>query len=498
MRRFAAFGAASLFVCSALSVARPAGAADPPPAVTHHSMTLGGRAIAYTARAGTSVVRDDAGDEIARVFTVSYSADGADPRTRPVTFLWNGGPGSSTMWLHMGSYAPVHVAVPSNATAPAPGTPLVPNPESLIDVSDLVFIDAIGTGYSQITGKGTPKTFFGIDEDAKAYDTIIRDWTTQNGRWASPKFLFGESYGTMRAAVVVDRLQRDGMAINGVVLVSSALDYNVFDNGQAPGEDYGYIGFLPTEAAVAWYHHKVPGNPPDLARFVEEVRAYAIGPYADALTRGDTIDSATRRGVVAKLHAYTGLDEAYIERANMRIDPSRFEQVLLGDAGVVTGRLDGRYRGPTLDRTNDSTTYDATSDDLLTDAFVGAFSRYVRDELGFKVDRPYLGTNYPVVGRDWNFRRTRSIVAPSGAADLREAMTKNPYLRVFAANGYYDLATPFFGTEYTLGHLGLDPSLRSHVEYGFYPSGHMIYLHDESRRALKADLVRFYGEAAGR
>ena len=169
----------------------------------------------------------------------------------------------------------------------------------------------------------------------------------------------------------------------------------------------------------------------------------------------------------------------------MRIDPSRFEQVLLGDAGVVTGRLDGRYRGPTLDRTNDSTTYDATSDDLLTDAFVGAFSRYVRDELGFKVDRPYLGTNYP-------------IVAPSGAADLREAMTKNPYLRVFAANGYYDLATPFFGTEYTLGHLGLDPSLRSHVEYGFYPSGHMIYLHDESRRALKADLVRFYGEAAGR
>jgi carboxypeptidase C (cathepsin A) len=497
MRRFAAVALASLFVCSALAAALPAAAADPSPSVTQHTVTIGGRAIAYTARAGTNVVRDASGDEIARVFTVSYTADGAGPRTRPVTFFWNGGPGSSTMWLHLGSYAPVHVAVPSDARAPAPGTPLVPNPESMIDVSDLVFIDAIGTGYSQITGKGTPKMFYGIDEDAKAYDTIIRDWTTQNGRWASPKFLFGESYGTMRAAVVVDRLQRDGMAINGVVLVSSALDYNVFDNGQAPGEDYGYIAFLPTEAAVAWYHHKVPGNPPDLARFVDEVRTFALGQYADALMRGDTIDPAARRAVVAKLRAYTGLDEAYIERANLRIDPSRFEQVLLGDAGIVTGRLDGRYRGPALDRTIDAATYDATSDDLLTDAFVGAFSRYVRDDLGFKVDRPYLGTNYSGV-RDWNFRRTRSIVAPSGAADLRAAMTKNPYLRVFAANGYYDLATPFFGTEYTLQHLGLDPSLRSHLEYGFYPSGHMIYLHDESRRALKADLVRFYREAAGR
>src|SRR6202163_5084 len=302
MRRITAYAAASLLACLALASARPAVAADPPPAVTHHTVTVGGRAIAYTARAGTTALRDANNDEIARVFSVAYTADGESARTRPVTFVWNGGPGSSTMWLHMGSYAPVHVAVPSNATPPAPGTPLVPNPESLIDVSDLVFIDAIGTGYSQITGKGTPKTFFGIDEDARAYDTIIRDWTTQNGRWGSPKFLFGESYGTMRAAVVVDRLQRDGMAINGVVLVSSALDYNVFDNGQAPGEDYGYIGFLPTEAAVAWYHHKVPGNPPDLARFVDEVRAFAIGPYAEALTRGDTIDAATRRGVVARLH----------------------------------------------------------------------------------------------------------------------------------------------------------------------------------------------------
>ncbi|MDB5026784.1 MAG: peptidase [Candidatus Eremiobacteraeota bacterium] len=496
MRRFAPFATAALVAWAVLAGA--ALAADPAPAVTHHSVTVGGRPIAYAARAGMTVLRDAAGDETAHVFSVAYSAEGADVRTRPVTFVFNGGPGSSSMWLHLGSYGPMRLAIPSNAAIPAPGTPLLPNPDSLIDVSDLVFVDAVGTGYSKIVGKGTAKTFYGIDEDAKAFDAFIRAWTTENGRWASPKFLFGESYGTMRAATVVDRLQRDGMSVNGVVLVSSALDYNALDNGQGPGEDYGYITFLPTEAAVAWYHQKAAGNPSDLARFVDEVRAFAIGPYADALMRGDDLDAATRRSIVAKLHAYTGLDEAYIDRANLRIDPSRFEQMLLNGAGITTGRLDGRYRGPTLDRTNDSPTYDPASDDMLTDAFVGAFSRYVRDDLGFNLDRPYMGTNYSEVGANWNFRRTRSVLAPNGSRDLREAMTKNPYLRVFAANGYYDLATPFFGTEYTLGHLGLDPALRPHIHYGFYPSGHMIYLNDEARRALKADLVRFYREATVR
>ena len=289
---------------------------------------------------------------------MSYTADGADPRTRPVTFLWNGGPGTATMWLHIGSYGPVRVAVPSDGTLPAPGTRLIPNPETLLDISDLVFIDAVGTGYSQITGKGTPKTFYGVDEDARAFDDIIRAWTTDNDRWGSPKFLFGESYGTMRAATVVARLQRDGMAVNGVVLLSSALDYNALDNGQGLGEDYQYISFLPSLAAVAWYHKALSPAPPDLERFVAEVRAFAIGPYADALMRGDTLDATTRRAIVAKLHAYTGLDEAYVDRANLRIDPSRFEQTLQGARGIATGRVDARYQGPSLDRTGDSTTYD--------------------------------------------------------------------------------------------------------------------------------------------
>ncbi|MBV8299783.1 MAG: peptidase S10 [Candidatus Eremiobacteraeota bacterium] len=495
MRRFAAVATAALTACLALASAR-ASAADPPVAVTHHSVTVGGKPIAYTARAGTFPLRNADGEEIARVFAVSYTADGTNPATRPVTFFRNGGPGTATMWLHIGSYGPVRVAVPSNAALPAPGTPLMPNPDTLLDLTDIVFIDAVGTGYSQITGKGTPKTFYGIDEDARAFDDIIRTWTTDNNRWSSPKFLFGESYGTMRAATTVARLQADGMAVNGVILLSSALDYNALDIGQGLGEDYSNVAFLPSLAAVAWYHHALPAQPANLEPFLNEVQAFATGPYADALMRGDTLDAATRRAVVAKLHAYTGLDEAYIDRANLRIDPSRFEHQLEAARGIVVGRVDARYQGPELDRTGDSATYDPSFSDAMTDAYVGAFTRYVRDDLGFKVDRPYIGGS-GAVNRQWNYRRTNSIVAPNGAGDLRAAMTKNPYLRVFSANGYFDLATPFFGTEYTLSHLGLDPSLRSHVEYGFYKSGHMVYHNDDARRALKADLTRFY-RAAGR
>ena len=471
-------------------------AADPAPAVTHHTVSVGGRPLAYTVRAGTVPLRAADGDEIARIFIVAYTADGANPRTRPVTFVWNGGPGTASMWLQMGSYGPVRVAVPSNATLPAPNAPIAENPETLLDTSDLVFIDAPGTGYSQITGKGTPKMFYGVDEDARAFANIIRTWTTENDRFSSPKFLFGESYGTMRAATTVARLQSDGMAVNGVILLSSALDYNALDIGQGPGEDYSNIAFLPSLAAVAWYHHALPSQPADLDAFMNEVRAYAIGPYADALMRGDSLDAAARSAVIAKLHAYTGLDAAYIDRADLRIDPTRFEHELESSRGIVVGRVDARYQGPELDRTGDAASYDPSFSDAMTDAYVTAFTRYVRDDLGFKVDRPYVGGAR--IGAQWNFRRTNSIVAPNGARDLRSAMTKNPYLHVFSANGYFDLATPFFGTEYTLNHLGLDPSLRPNLSFGFYRSGHMVYHNDDARRALKSDLVNFYAQAKGR
>jgi carboxypeptidase C (cathepsin A) len=508
IRRYGALAAALLVCVPAVGrAAAPAAAPSPAPSAapaegapseTHHTLALGGSTIAYTARAGTTALRDAAGDEIAQVFSVAYTADGADPRTRPVTFFWNGGPGSSSMWLHMASYAPVRVAIPSNATPPAPGTPFGPNPDSLIDTTDLVFVDAVGTGYSRISGKGKASDFFGVDEDAKAFEQFIRRWVTTNGRWASPKFLFGESYGTTRAADVVNRLQDDGMAIDGVVLLSSALDFNALDNNQGPGEDEGYISFLPTEAAVAWYHHALPAAPADLPQFLDGVRAFAIGPYADALMRGDGLDPATRAQIVATLHADTGLDPAYIERAHLRLDPSRFEHELLHDQGLTTGRLDGRYQGLELDRTADSPSYDPTSDDGLVDAVIGAFNTYLRDDLGYRIERPYLGTNYPLVGAHWNYRRENTLVATNVADDLRQALVKNPYLHVFSANGWFDLATPFFGTQYTLDHLGLDAAAHARISYGFYPSGHMVYLNDEARRAFKADLVRFYRESMAR
>jgi carboxypeptidase C (cathepsin A) len=472
----------------------PAGPAAPT-GITHHEIMLNGKPFAYTATAGTVTLHDADGNPTAEVFTVAYTAEGAN---RPVTFVWNGGPGSSSMWLQMGSFGPMRVDVPSDARRPRPDAPLVPNADSLIDTTDLVFIDAVGTGYSRIVGKGSPAMFFGIDQDARAFEGAIVGWLTQSDRWASPKFLFGESYGTTRAANVVNLLQNAGVGVNGVVLLSSVLDYNALDNGQSPGEDYQYISFLPTEAAVAWYHHRVAGNPSDLTAFLADVRRFASGPYAQALMRGDALDTATRATIVAKLHDITGLDAAYIARADLRLDPARFEHELLHTSGEITGRLDGRYVGDDLDRTADSPSYDPTSDDTLTDAFVTNFSHYVRDDLNYKVDRPYLGTNYGVVNAHWNFRRTNSLLAPNVAGDLRAAMVKNPYLHVFSANGYYDLATPFFGTEYTLHHLGLPPALRGNISYGYYQSGHMVYLNGEARRALKADLTTFYREAMGR
>ncbi|MGD0053284.1 MAG: peptidase S10 [Vulcanimicrobiaceae bacterium] len=461
-----------------------------PDAITHHTIVLGGRSIAYTAHAGTIVLRDADGLPTASVFAVAYTADAADPRTRPVTFFWNGGPGSSTIWLHMGSFGPVRVAVPANAAQPAPGAPLVANPFSLLDTSDLVFIDAIGTGWSTIVGKATPKDFYGIDEDAKAFTQYIERWLTANARWQSPKFLFGESYGTTRAANVVNKLQDDGVAMNGVVLLSSALDYNFLPVGQGPGEDYPYIGYLPTEAAVAWYHHRVPGNPPDLVRFVAQARAFAGGPYAAALRRGDTLDPATRAQIVARLHAFTGLSASYIEAANLRLDPNRFQLQLLRDEGRNLGRYDGRYEGDEMDPNSAYPSYDP-SDTMVSAAYVAAFNHYVHDELQYRETRPYEVLSF-AVNSAWNSKRGDDASAPSVVGDLQAALAKNPSLHVLSANGYFDLATGFYGTEYLLQHMNLNAAQQKQVQFAYFRSGHMVYLNPNALVEFKRVLVGFY------
>jgi carboxypeptidase C (cathepsin A) len=465
-----------------------------PDAVTHHTISLGGKTIGYTARAGTLLLRD--GDErpTASVFYVAYTADNATPRKRPVTFFWNGGPGSSTIWLHMGSFGPVRVAVPSNGAQPGPNVPLVENESSLLDTSDLVFVDAVGTGWSVPVGRATGSDFWGIDEDAKAFDQFVRRWVTKSGRWESPKYLFGESYGTTRAANVVNLLQQDGMAINGVVLLSSALSYNILPIGQGPGEDLAYIGYLPTEAAVAWFHRKLPSRPPNLDRFLAEVRAFAGGPYAAALRRGDTLDAGTRAQIVAKLHAYTGLDASYIEASNLRIGPSRFENQLLRSQGLIVGRLDARYTAAETDKNAAFPSFDP-SDTMSAAAYVATFNHYLHDVLHYTEQRPYDVLDYNV-NRNWKYQRGEDSNAPTVVADLKTAIAQNPSLHILSANGYYDLATGFYATEYLLNHMGLTPAQQRQITYSYYESGHQVYMNHASLVQFKRDLTGFYRDSA--
>ena len=504
----AAFAAALAGACAVPgSAAEPEPATSPAPlpktpaAITRHRTVVNGASVAYTATAGYTRLTDKEGRPAAAMFSVAYERDGVAHARRPVAFLWNGGPGSSTLWLHMGSFAPLRVPVDGTRPVRQPGS-LVPNDGTLLGATDLVFVDMPGAGFSRIGDRGKKTDFWGIDQDARAFAQFVRNWLTAHDRWGSPKYLIGESYGTTRAANVVNRLQESGVGVNGVVLVSSALDLTALDPS-LPGDDLSNVAFLPTEAAVAWYNDALPApKPAQLAPFLDEVRAYAAGPYATALLRGDQLDAGARADVVAHLQRYLGLDAAYVERADLRVDPTRFEKELQRKRGRLTGRLDGRFFGYDLDRNADSPAFDPTLDATIQDAYVSEFNRYVRDDLRFRTDETYKPTIYDEIGGKWDLTRDAgdaglpNVQLPNVLPDLAQALTRNPNLRVFSANGLFDLATPFFGTEIALHHLGLDPALRSHVTYGYYPAGHMMYLDDASRRALRRDIERFVRETA--
>jgi carboxypeptidase C (cathepsin A) len=474
--------------------------AAPAPAVTHRRMTFGGKPLAYTATASTIDLKNAKDEATARMFSVAYTAEGADPAQRPVTFCFNGGPGSSTLWLHMGSFGPMRVETPDAApAAPAPYR-LVENGQSLLDRTDLVFVDAVGTGFSRIVGKGEGKDFYGTDQDVAAFAQFIERWISANNRWNSPKFLLGESYGTTRGAALLAYLERRGIAFNGAIFISSYL--NAWDdfNGPPFSNDRAYELYLPTMAATAWYHKRLDPMPADLAPFLDEVRAFALGDYARALAQGSRLDAAARQQIAAKLHRYTGLPEAYILQANLRIDPNRFEKELLRGERRTIGRLDARFRGIDHDAAGENPEFDAASA-AFTGAFTATANAYLRGTLGYKTDDLYKPTNYEEVGKDWDDRhRTDSGRAPMPdvAEDLRLVMSMNPHLRIFSANGYFDFATPFFETEFTLAHMGLDPSLEKNIVFGYYPSGHMIYLHEPSLAKMKTDLAKFYDESLTR
>ncbi|RAO74574.1 peptidase S10 [Dyella jiangningensis] len=460
---------------------------------TKHSVSVGGRSVAYTATAGNLIIRDDKGEPQASVFYVAYTVDSGKSEKRPVTFLYNGGPGSSSMWLHMGSFGPVRIETASPAaTEPAPYK-LVPNGDSLLDKTDLVFIDAVGAGYSRPVGKAEGKDFWGVDQDVSAFSRAIQRYVTINNRWNSPKFLYGESYGTTRSGALVDALQNKGMAFNGVILMSSILNYGV----RMPGYDEMYIGYLPSYAAAAWYHNKLASKPADLKTYLEQVRTFARGPYATALAKGQDLPASEADAVARQLAALTGLSPQYVKEANLRIEPARFRKELLRNDRRTIGRFDARFEGVDEDAAGEVPGYDA-SDTGISGAFITAFHDYISSQLNYHSDLDYRPT-FGDIGKDWDWKHQaagikRPLQTAYVAGDLAHAMRTNPHLQVLSVNGYYDFATPFFITEYDLSHMNLEPSLRGNVHFLYYPSGHMVYLNTEALRQLKGDLARYYDD----
>jgi len=436
----------------------------------------------------------------ASMFYVYYAKGGEKPENRPITFLYNGGPGSSTVWLHMGAFGPRRVITANDTHTPAAPYQLVNNDYSLLDASDLVFIDAPGTGFSRVTGKDKEKSFYGVDPDAWAFSEFISSFLSKYGRWNSPKYLFGESYGTPRSAVVVNMLETDrSIDFNGVMLLSQILSFDMSadEPDSNPGVDLPYMVALPTYAATAWYHNRLPGKrPPDLQKFLGEVQRFAMGTYSQALQAGAALNSKQRLMIANRLHQYTGLPVWYILKADLRINGGEFEKNLQGQQDITTGRLDTRFQGPTMDPLSKEADYDPQSASISS-AYVSAFNDYVRRELHYGYGKAYK----PEIElwRHWNFQHQPPgapiplPVATNTIPDLSTAMKYNPRLRVMLLGGYFDLATPYYEGIYEMRHLQIPRALQRNIEYHYYPSGHMVYANEQSLKMLHdhaADFIR--------
>jgi carboxypeptidase C (cathepsin A) len=453
-----------------------------------HTITVDGAKLEYMATAGTLPLKEDDGKVTANVFFVAYTKTRVkDLARRPITFAFNGGPGSSSVWLHLGMLGPKRVLMGDEGEAPAPPYHLVENEETLLDLTDLVFIDPVTTGYSRAADPQNASKFHGVQEDIQAVGSFIRLYTTRFNRWESPKFLCGESYGTTRAAGLAGYLQeRQGMYLNGIILISTVLNFETiaFDEGN----DLSYVLFLPTYAATAWYHKKLaPDLQADLRKTLAEVEKFAEGEYAHALLRGDRLSAEEAKQVRAKLARYTGLPEDFVARSNLRIDISRFTKQLLHSERLLVGRFDSRVKGPDLDAVADRPDYDP-SYAAVQGVYTAAMNQYARGELKYETDLNYEVLTGRVQPWDFGSARNRYLnVAPT----LRGAMTRNRELRVFVANGLYDLATPYFATEYTFNHLGGESSLSDRWSMAYYEAGHMMYVQKASRQKLKRDLAGF-------
>ena len=464
---------------------------ESPLSVSSGTVCVGDKVLSYTAAAGYLPIKDQASDGAinALLFHTYYTLDGVEDRSkRPLLIAFNGGPGSSSVWLHLGTMGPKRVRMMPDGSLPPPPYAVEDNPFTWLDIADIVFIDPVMTGFSYAKDADTSKKYLGVEGDLDCLSEFIRLFLTRNDRWASPLFLAGESYGTTRGAGLAGRLVDMGIALSGLVLISTVLHFQTLSF--ASGNDLPYVLFLPTYAATAWYHGKLEQAllRKPVEQVIKEVEAFAIGEYATALMAGDRLDAASRSKLIQQVARYTGLSEMYVELAELRIDIWKFCKELRREEGVVVGRLDSRLVGQEGLGTTDGPENDPSMS-TIRPPYTSAFNRYCREILGFKTDRTYqiLGGAY----EKWDWGKGNQYTNTSG--HLRQAMTRNPHMQVFVASGYYDLATPHFAAEYTFSHMGLPESLRDHIAIHYYPSGHMMYIESGCLEKLKLDVAAWAG-----
>ena len=464
--------------------------AEVPPVITHHQIMLNGKTLSYTSTAGRLPLKRGDGKTEAEMFFVAYALDGQEAAKRPLTFSFNGGPGSASVWLHMGALGPKRVVLQPNGFMPAAPYRLEDNPDTLLDRSDLVMVDAMSTGYSRAATAELTKKFLGVKGDVQAFGEFIRLYISRYDRWSSPLFLLGESYGTTRAAGIAGYLADHGIAFNGVTLLSMAVDFQTLEWNKS--NDLPYFLLVPTFNMIAGYHHKLSDDlTQDMAKTREEVVRWSANDYALALGKGDAITPDEHRKIVEQLSRYIGLRPEVIEAHNLRIDVPTFTHELLLDQKLVTGRLDGRFSSPNPDE--DRFFYDPTSAAILP-PYTSAFNNYLRTELNYKSDMPYRVFAYDEPGfQKWEWGNAVEGF-PSTAGGLRSAMIKNPYMKILVMEGYYDLATPFTAANWTMDHLNLGPQFRQNVSYATYSSGHMVYIDRAEHDKMKKDLVDFMGK----